>query len=85
MTDCSSLKTMQQRQKWIYDPHDGTIRSVVDGRCLTIEKYGLGKAINVVSKPCKVGKLKTSYQGKNQQWKVDTKKQTIVSRLNRKW
>ena len=36
ISSCSTLKSMRERQKWIHHPDDGTIRSSVDGRCLTV-------------------------------------------------
>jgi hypothetical protein len=85
MTDCSSLRTIEQRQKWMYDRHDGRIRSAVDGRCLTIEKCDSDETINVVATSCYIDNSKASCQGKNQQWTVNTKEQIIVSQLNEKW
>ena len=85
MTPCSLLKTTEHRQKWIYNPHDGSIRSVADDRCLTIEKYDSNEVSKVVTSSCNIDNSRASHQAKNQQWTVNTKEQTIVSQLKDKW
>ncbi|CAF1193285.1 unnamed protein product [Didymodactylos carnosus] len=84
MTNCFSLKMMQERQKWIYNPHDRSIRSTADGKCLTIEKCDSDEATEIVTASCYIDNSKAACQGKNQQWTVNTKEQTIVSQLNGK-
>ena len=36
ISSCSTLKSMQERQKWTHHLDDGTIRSSADGRCLIV-------------------------------------------------
>ncbi|CAF1353096.1 unnamed protein product [Rotaria sordida] len=84
MRDCSSLKIIQQRQKWIYDPYDGKIRLRIDGKCLTVEKCDSNDPISLITTSCYIDNSKAPCQGKNQQWTVNTDKQTIVSQLNGK-
>ncbi len=85
MADCSTIRTMQPSQKWTYNPQDGNIRSTVDGRCLTIEKCDSDEATNIITTSCYTDKSTAPCQGKNQQWTVNSKEQTIVSQLNEKW
>ena len=85
ITDCFSLRTLQQNQKWVYNSHDGTIRSTAAGGCLTIDKCDTNDATNIITTACYTDNSKVSCQGKNQQWIVNTKDQIIVSQLNGKW
>ncbi|CAF1035035.1 unnamed protein product [Rotaria sordida] len=85
MRNCSSIKTIEQRQKWIYDPYDSRIRLEVGGKCLTIEKSNSNDLINLITTSCYIDYSKESCQGKNQQWTVNTNEQTILSQFNGKY
>ncbi|CAF1070281.1 unnamed protein product [Adineta steineri] len=82
MTDCSSFKSIDQRQKWMYDINNRRIQSIIDGRCLTIENCIVDDLTNIVVTTRYDDNLKAPCQGKNQQWTVNTKNQMIISQLN---
>ncbi len=87
ISECSlsSSKFEPRRHQWKYNVHDGTIRSVVDGRCLSIDNCNKSEAATIVASKCHVNDLQARCQGKNQQWKIDESTQSIVSQLNGKW
>ena len=84
MGGCSSSKRPPLRQKWFYNVNDGSIRSAVDGRCLTIEKRGSDETMSIIAAPCNAHHPEVSFQGKYQQWRVNAKDHTITSFLNGK-
>jgi hypothetical protein len=86
ITDCStSLKNNQVRQRWVYNSQDGSIRSIIDGRCLSIENCNTDELANIVLNQCHIGDPQAQCHGKNQQWTVNTTDQTIVSQMDGKW
>jgi len=74
-----------KRRQWIYNPQDGSIRSVRNGRCLSIDRCGTNEGSEVILDDCHIGDPKARCQGKNQQWISNVTSQTIVSQLNGKW
>jgi hypothetical protein len=81
---CSSFSSNiePKRLQWTYNPQDGSIRSALNGLCLSIE--GCSTAKLVVDK-CHINDPQAQCQGKNQQWTVNTSDQTIVSQMDGKW
>ena len=76
MGACSWLKIRPLKQKWLYNSHDGSIRSALDGRCLTSDNT------RITAAPCNAQPAGTSFQGKHQQWRINTKDHTVVAYLN---
>ena len=74
-----------RRVQWTYNVQDGTIRSAVNSRCLSIDSCNLNEAATIVLTECHVSDPQAQCQGKNQQWTVDPSTQSIVSQLNGKW
>ena len=88
VTDCASasFNVDPRRLQWTYNQQDGSIRSVFNGRCLSIENCDSGEASNIVVADCHISDQKTPCQGLNQQWiNNNTELQNIVSRMNSKW
>ena len=85
--DCSipSWKSNSKHREWIYNAKDGTIRSAVNGRCLSIDSCDSAEAANVVLTECHINDPQAQCQGKNQQWTIDPSTQGIVAKLNGKW
>ena len=74
ISSCSTLKTMRELQKWTHHPDDHTIRSSIDGRCLTVSSTDRKTILNA---PCR--------GQEDQQWMVINRNQTIVSQLTKEW
>jgi len=87
VTNCSSssLNAEPKRLKWTYNSQDGSIRSVPDGKCLSIENCDTSDGANIVVAECHINDPQTPCQGKNQQWTLNTTNQTIASQLDGKW
>lgn len=87
LVNCSSSASDAQpkRLQWKYNAQDGSIRSVTDGKCLSIENCNTADGANIVVANCEIGDPQAKCQGKNQQWTVNTTDQTIVSQLDQKW
>lgn len=73
-----------KRFQWTYNSQDGSIRSVLDGRCLSIAHCQRGQAPVVLS-PCQINNTQAECQGKNQQWLANTSDETIVSQMDQNW
>ncbi len=81
-----SLSDMDpRRREWIYNPQDGSIRSVRNGRCVSIDQCSTAESANVVLSECRIGDPQAPCQGKNQQWISNATDPTIVSQMNGKW
>lgn len=74
-----------RRQQWTYHPQDGSIRSTLNGRCLSIVNCNTGGGASIILSDCEIGAAQAQCQGKNQQWIAGTADQTIVSQLSQKW
>lgn len=85
MNDCSSFKTKQKSQKWMYDKHNGKIRLERDGSCLTIESCHSNDMNNLITTSCYTDNSKSSCENKSQQWIINKNDQTIISQLTGKW
>jgi len=88
VTDCSSSSSSSidpRRHQWIYNPQDGSIRSVFNGRCLSID-HCRSKGIAYMSlDDCQIGDQKAQCQGKNQQWTINIAHETVVSQMDGSW
>jgi hypothetical protein len=84
---CSSVSSNidLKRHQWTYNAQDGSIRSTFNGLCLSIDSCSTAEAANIVVTECQINDPQAQYQGKNQQWTVNTTDQAIVSQLNGKW
>jgi hypothetical protein len=87
VTNCSSFTSNiePQRLQWTYNAQDGSIRSVLNGKCLSIENCNTAESANIVLSECRINDSQAQCQGKNQQWTVNAADQTIVSQMNAKW
>ena len=87
VVDCSlsSSRTEPRLRQWTYNSQDGSIRSVADGRCLTIDRCDTREAANIVLSACHINDPQAPCQGKNQQWRINSTTQSIVSKMNGKW
>ena len=83
--DCSASDMEPKRRQWTYDTRDGSIRSVFNARCVSIERCDKKKETYVVLDDCQIDDPQAKCYGRNQQWKVNTSDQTIVSRMNGFW
>jgi hypothetical protein len=85
VADCSSSSIDPKRRQWIYNPEDGSIRSVFNGRCLSIDQCRSGRIDFVILDDCHIDDPKALCQGKNQQWTNNITAQTIISRMDGSW
>jgi hypothetical protein len=74
-----------KRFQWTYNVQDKSIRSALNGKCLTIENCSTAEITNIVLSECRINDPQAQCQGKNQQWIFNTTDQTITSPMNRKW
>ncbi|CAF3158558.1 unnamed protein product [Rotaria sp. Silwood2] len=85
VANCStSSKIEPKRLQWTYNPQDGTIRSALNRRCLSINNCSTAEGATIVLSECHINDSQTQCQGKNQQWTVETTDQTIISQMNGK-
>ncbi|CAF1318704.1 unnamed protein product [Rotaria sordida] len=85
VANCStSSKIEPKRVQWTYNSQDGTIRSALNGQCLSINDCSTAEGAIIVLNECHINNSQTQCQGKNQQWTVDSADQTIVSQMNGK-
>jgi hypothetical protein len=84
---CSSVSSNiePKRHQWTYNSQDGSIRSVLNGRCLSIDHCSTSEAAYIVLTECHIGDPQAECQGKNQQWTTGTSDQAIISQMNGKW
>lgn len=81
-----SLTSMDpKRHQWIYNPEDGSIRSVHSGRCVSIDSCRTDEGADIVLSDCHVDDPRAPCQGKNQQWIRNMTSQVFVSQMNGKW
>jgi hypothetical protein len=87
IANCSSFSSNiePKRLQWTYNAQDGSIRSVLNGLCLSIEGCSTAEAANIIVDECHINDPQAQCQGKNQQWTVNTSDQTIVSQMDGKW
>ena len=87
VTNCSSSSALltPKRFQWVYNEQDGSIRSSLNGLCLSIENCNTVDPANIVITQCRIGDPQAQCQGKNQQWTYNTADQTITSRMDGKW
>lgn len=80
-----SWKPNSKHLQWTFNPHDGTIRSGINGRCLTVANCDSNDAASIVLSECHVNEPQAPCQGKSQQWIIDPYNHNIISRLTGKW
>ncbi|CAF4939065.1 unnamed protein product [Rotaria sp. Silwood1] len=80
----SSSNIEPRRRQWSYNPQDGSIRSALNGRCLSIDHCSTSEAAYIVLNECHVGDPQAQCQGRNQQWTLGTSDHAIVSQMNGK-
>jgi len=87
VVNCSlpSSKIEPKRLQWTFNTQDGTIRSAVNGQCLSIDNCNTTETADIVVSECHVNDPQAQCQGKNQQWTVNATTQAVVSYLNGKW
>lgn len=85
VANCSSPLIDLRRRQWTFNVSDGSIRSVYNGRCLSIDHCRTGELAYVTLDDCHIGNPTAQCQGKNQQWLFNSVNQTIVSQLDEKW
>jgi hypothetical protein len=73
------------RYQWKYNEEDGNIRSVYNGRCLSIDHCNPNSMTPVVLNQCEIGDPQALCQGKNQQWIRNATNHTFASQMNGKW
>ena len=81
----SSVNSAATRFQWTYNAQDGSIRSNLNGLCLSIENCNTTEAANIVTAECRINDPQAECQGKNQQWTYSTTNQTFISQLDGKW
>ncbi len=82
----SSLSNIEpRRHQWTYNSQDGSIRSVLNGKCLSMESCNTAESTNIVLSECHINDPQAQCQGKNQQWTINTFNQTIVSQMDGYW
>lgn len=74
-----------KRYQWTYNSEDGSIQSVYNGRCVSIDSCNTAEGANVVLNDCHINDPQAPCQGKNQQWVRNATNETFVSQLNGKW
>ena len=74
-----------KRRQWIYNAQDGSIRSVHNGRCVSIDRCRPYEESDIVLNDCHIGDPQAQCQGKNQQWIMNATNQTFTSEMNGKW
>jgi hypothetical protein len=85
IANCSSSVEPRRRQ-WTYNAQDGSIRSVFNGRCLSIEHCRTTVSYKyLILDDCHIGDPQAQCQGKNQQWISNISDQTIVSQMSGEW
>ncbi|CAF4737847.1 unnamed protein product, partial [Rotaria magnacalcarata] len=74
VTNCTSFSATiaPERLQWSYNPQDGSIRSKLNGRCLSIDSCSTSEAANIVVSECQINDPSAQCQGKNQQWTINT-------------
>ena len=87
VVNCTSSSSIAdpKRLQWTYSSQDGSIRSVFNGKCLSIYNCSTSEAANVVLSDCQINDPQAQCQGKNQQWVINDADQSIVSRMDGKW
>ena len=87
VTNCSSVayNIDPKRFQWTFNASDGSIRSRLNGHCVTIENCDTKDAANILIAECCINDPQAQCQGKNQQWNYSTTDQTFVSALDGKW
>jgi hypothetical protein len=81
----SSSVIEPNRTQWSYSGYDGTIRSILNWHCLSINNCNSTDGATLVLNECHVKDPQAPCQALNQQWSVPDLDQTIISQMNGKW
>lgn len=81
----STSDSQLKRFQWKYNDEDGSIRSLANNLCLSIENCSSAEQANIIISECQINDSQGECQGKNQQWTYNTQNQTIVSQMNGFW
>ncbi len=84
ISNCST-SIDHRRLEWKYNHEDGSIRSVYNGQCLSIENCSTSRGANIVVSDCHINDTQSACSGKNQQWLVAQYHPGISSQLNKLW
>ena len=84
ITHCST-NIDHRRLQWKYNHEDGSIRSIYNGQCLSIDNCNATRNANIVVSDCHINDTQTPCSGKNQQWLVGQYQPDIKTQLNRWW
>jgi hypothetical protein len=75
-----------KRRQWIYNAQDGSIRSMHNGRCVSVDRCRPYEGSDISLNDCHIGDPQAPCQGKNQQWIFNAMNQTFTSEMNgSKW
>lgn len=86
IASCSSLSGIDvKRRQWMYDAENGSIQSIFNNQCLSIDQCDDSDEARIILSDCRIGDSQALCQGKNQQWTLGIAEQTVVSRMNAKW
>jgi hypothetical protein len=85
ISNCLSSNIDPRRRQWTYNSQDGSIRSLFNGRCLSIDQCSTRRVGYAVLNDCHTGDPQAQCHGKNQQWTINISNQTIVSQMDGNW
>lgn len=74
-----------RRHQWKYNEEDGSIRSIYNGKCLSIANGEKGQDAIIVASDCHINDSQAPYRGQDQQWLVNQFRPNIKSQLNELW
>jgi hypothetical protein len=84
--NCSSSSSIMQPKaiQWTSNM-DGSIRSALNNRCLTVTNCSTTDGAVVVLSECQVNVPQSQCQGLNQEWTVTAMDETVISQISGKW
>jgi hypothetical protein len=74
-----------RRLQWKYNHEDGSIRSVYNGQCLSIQNCSSARGANIIVSDCHINDSQALCGGQNQQWIVAHYQQDISSLFTKFW
>ncbi len=84
--NCSlSSSVMEPRRAEWYVERDGSFRSAVNNKCLSIVNCDTSEGATIVLTECHVDDPQSQCQGLNQEWTLTEVDETIISQLSGKW
>ena len=86
LANCSLSSSVMEpkRIQWMRET-DGSIRSVLNNRCLSVSNCNTANGTLVVLTECQVNIPQAQCQGLNQEWTFTAMDQTLISQLDGKW